>query len=223
VPNVLPPLNTRLSAGVVPGRSPRACPSFGRCAWPTVTALLVLGAGLPWLALLRAEDVWAQGALVLATLLVLVPILRRALRAPAADAATVAPGPWFDRACRQQRDRIRRHGGRLTGHANEGARATRLTQAQVQLLQAAFDAALPLWTGDTPGRETLVRIDLEGLDSETGRHLRLRLAGCITPGARCDRHLRQVCTRLGAQLDIARDGEQLQVELVLPTGLPARA
>jgi hypothetical protein len=192
----------------------------------SAAAVLLAGIGLPLLANFKTGDIgfllWLLGGALLGLLLLVgwrwtAP--RRPSGAVQAPADAVALGPLFDRACRQQQRRLRAHEGRLHGHADAGARSLQLPSAQARLLRLVLDAAVQLLSVDAAEESAsgpIVRIDLDRLDGETGVHLRLCLVGVALPvRPRCARLLRQLSTRLGAQLDIVQDVDAVRVEVVL--------
>lgn len=201
----------------------------------SAAVVLGLGIGLPLLAGVTLDGDWAQVALwVMAGLgalaLLLCPSRRRARSARRADAAGThaALGPLIEQACRRHQRSLRSHGARLLGTVSVAAREIVLPADQAELLLQAFDAAVQLLdrvplTQDPTGSQTpnpvaskhLIHIELDRLDGETGSHARLCLSAGETSLARCARRLRQLCTRLGAQLDIVHEGREMQIELVL--------
>ncbi|RZS46797.1 hypothetical protein [Sphaerotilus mobilis] len=210
---------------------------LGRSAVLSASAVLVVGIGLPWLAGVRADDSGAPlpmlgGALFGATLAIGrrwcgVSWLPGGVRTPEALGNAETLGRSVDHACRQQQARLRAQGVRLVGHVHPAARDVALPPAQQAWLLASLDAATHL-LGDAPAADApaspdgaaVLRVELDRLDGETGSHLRLRLSGGPrSVQARCARRLRQLSTRLGAQLDIVDQGGTLQVEVVL--ALPA--
>ncbi|MGY0197331.1 hypothetical protein ACWA7J_19885 [Leptothrix sp. BB-4] len=181
---------------------------------PVVAAVLALGIGLPLLARLRSEDGWAQAALVLTTLLLVALAMCRASNLQVRQRVVVPARLGTSQVAGA------RLPGDWSGHVEMAVRDARLSEPQADLLHRTLDAAVQLLAGHEPRADTIVRVDLDRLDGETGAHLRLRLATRASPHPRCERRLRQLCTRLGAQLDIAQEGQQLQVELVLPMSAP---
>ncbi len=164
------------------------------------------------------------------------------LRTPAAPEPAPTLGEPFDQGCRRLQASLRGCGGRLVCHVGAAARDLRLDDAQLGRLLQSLEAGVRLLTesqgevrvenraenvdgtADAPSIEPgpgtahamLVRVDLDRLDGETGSHLRLRLSGGLRrTRPRCARRLRQLCTRLGAQLDIVEQAGLLQVEVVL--------
>ncbi len=198
---------------------------LGRSAWLSATAVLIAGIGLPLLAGTPVELVGMPWLLLSGALIGAALTIGRGWPGKTDHPGGVLLGRPFDRACRQQGLRLRSRGVRLIGHAGPVARDVRLPSDQARLLVHALDAAVQLMTADTSvsTREgPLVDIGLECLESETGSHLRLRLTGFQRSAQPCcTRRLRQVSTRLGAQLDIVSEGDRVQVEIVLT--LPSNA
>jgi hypothetical protein len=151
-------------------------------------------------------------------------------RQPADPQPAVGLGERVDRTCRQLQADLRERGVRLVWHVSAASRDQRLSEEQSVRLLQSLEAAVRLLTEETAGTERgpapasgpgvaldmPVRVDLDRLDGETGSHLRLRLSGGLRrTRPRCARRLRQLCTRLGAQLDIVEQAGLLQVEVVL--------
>lgn len=210
---------------------------LGRSACLSAAAVLVVGIGLPLLAGARAEDTGSPGSMLAGALLGATLALGRRwrglagwLRTPAAAEPRPALGAHVHRSCGQLQSSLLGRGGRLVCHVSSAARDQHLPDVQSGRLLASLEAAVHLLTEDAGGAVQgaaavaepgaadpwLVRVDLDRLDGETGSHLRLRLSGGLRrTRPRCARRLRQLCTRLGAQLDIVEQAGLLQVEVVL--------
>ncbi|MEY2655732.1 MAG: hypothetical protein RLZZ524_2760 [Pseudomonadota bacterium] len=201
---------------------------LGRSAVLSAAAVLLVGIGLPLLAGVRAEDTGAPTSMLAGALLGSTLALARRWRGlaawwrmarpPARPETTPGLGARFDQACRPLQAGLRPAGGRLVGYVSAGARELQLPEVQASGLLRSLEAAVRLMTDEASAaaEPALLRIDLDRLDGETGSHLRLRLSGGLRrTQPRCARHLRQLATRLGAQLDIVEQGGLLQVEMVL--------
>ncbi|MDP4302996.1 hypothetical protein [Leptothrix discophora] len=204
----------------------------------SAAAVLGLGIGLPVLAGLTLDDGWPKASLVAVTGLGALAMLlcpRRwrgqAASTDAGEGQDTAIGPLIEQAFRRHQAGLCRRGARLLGKVSAAAQDVRLPAGQADLLLQAFDAAVrllddpasveaasapsPVAMRRKAGPSALICIELDRLDGETGRHARLRLSTGGAGAARCARRLRQLCTRLGAQLDIVHEGPLLRVELVL--------
>lgn len=132
-----------------------------------------------------------------------------------------ALGARVDLLCRQLQAGLRERGGRLVCHQSAAARDERLPALASDRLLQSLEAAVHLLADDVQDAAVAadalpVQVELDRLDGETGRHLRLRLSGGLRQESRrCARRLRQLSTRLGAQLDLVEAGGRMRIELVL--------